>query len=240
MRPILFWIHGIPIYSYGTSLAVAFAIGYILAVREGKEYGISSDDVLDLVIIVILLALTGARAGYILLEGIPFRDFFNTTEGGLSFHGGFLGGFIGGLIYCKVKGYSLWELADMVTPAIPLGYSIVRIGCLLNGCCYGIPTALPWAFPCSSVDDLPRHPTQIYSALSSLLLFFILWRLRKDPPFPGYLFFLYMGLYSLTRFFVEFFRESQYLFGWMKVAQFASLILAVISFGYLTHKKRRL
>ncbi len=237
MRPVLFCIKGIPIYSYGTTLALAFIVGFFFTLKEGKRYKLSIDAVLDLTIVVSIGALIGARIGYLFLEigtrNISLWTFFNTREGGLSFHGGLIGGFLGGILFCRLYKRSLWEIADLVTPCIPLGYSIVRIGCLLNGCCYGYPSKAPWAFACSSVDNLHRHPTQLYSFVLSFLLFLIIWKVRNSRPFDGYLFLLYIGLYSITRFFVEFFRESQLLFGWMKVAQFASVILSMISFGYI-------
>lgn len=237
MRPVLFWVKGTPVYSYGTMLALAFVVGIYLTWREGKRVGLSIDAVLDLAIVVSLTALVGSRLGYILLEmgrgPLSWRDVFDLREGGLSFHGGLAGGFLGGAWYCKRLGRSLWEIADLVTPAIPVGYSIVRVGCLLNGCCYGYPSTVPWAFACSAMDTLSRHPTQLYSLGLSLLIFFIIWRKREDRPFDGYLFMLYTGLYSITRFLVEFFRESEFLFGWMKVAQFVSAIVALLSFGYM-------
>jgi len=126
----------------------------------------------------------------------------------------------------RIKHLIVWDIADILTPSLALGYAIARIGCFLNGCCYGLPCDLPWAI---NFFDVPRHPTQVYSFIYSLVIFGILWSLRKKISKPGVLFWLYLGMYSIARFSIEFFRASQRVILGLSAAQILSVLLFVIS-----------
>jgi phosphatidylglycerol:prolipoprotein diacylglycerol transferase len=117
----------------------------------------------------------------------------------------------------------------LVAPILALGEAIARIGCLLNGCCYGYITNLPWALPCAFGDDALRHPTQIYAVFSNLILFAILWSQRDRVTYKGQLALHYVILYSIFRFVVEIWRESQLLVGPIKTTQAASVVLILIA-----------
>jgi phosphatidylglycerol:prolipoprotein diacylglycerol transferase len=144
-----------------------------------------------------------------------------------------MGGFLAGYLFVKHKQILPWKLADIVAPYIALGYAIVRIGCFLNGCCYGKVSAVPWALHCAAGDFSLRHPTQLYSMIGSLLLFLILWKFRNHKQFAGFLFLLYIGLYSIMRFIVEIFRESPMVFPWLSLAQLVCIILGTMAFGLI-------
>lgn len=158
-----------------------------------------------------------------------------TGLAGMSYHGGFIGGLIGMIIWCKSHKRPFWKWADAMCVAIPLGYTFGRLGNFLNGELYGRLTTVPWGmiFPrseefstslawvqdfaakcglsISSTDKLirlPRHPSQLYEALfEGLLLFFILWTVRKHKPFDGFLSAIYTLGYGSVRFVIEYFRE---------------------------------
>lgn len=238
MLPVIFKIGHFEIHSYGLMLALAFLVAVVAISREVKRYDIPLDAIIDLATWVLIGAVAGARIAYVLTDltefsGRPWYQVFLVNSGGLAFHGGLIGGFLGGFWYVKRKKMDPWMLADIVTPYIALGYALVRIGCLLNGCCYGKPTTLPWAMHCAKDDSLLRHPTQLYSMLGSLILFLILYRLRKHKQFPGFLFLLYVGLYSIMRFSVEFFRESPMVLPWLSLAQLVCVVMAAFSFGLI-------
>lgn len=243
MRPVLFEVWGWPIHAYGLMLAIAFLVGIFGVRRPAQKIGVSFDNIIDLGVWILVGAIVGARLAYVITE---YQYFLNNpweiilvNSGGLAFHGGLLGGFGAGFCYVKRKGIYPWKLADIVAPFIALGYAVVRIGCLLKGCCYGKQSDAFWALPCSGNDHLLRHPTQIYSMVGSLLLFWILLKFRNHKRFPGFLFLLYIGLYSMMRFVVEFFRVAPMVFPWLSLAQLVCLILGIMAFTLIIWIDRR-
>ena len=224
-------------------LAAAFACSTYLTAKIAKEHGIAVDFILDLALAVCAAALIGARIGFVLLEWPYYRlhpvEILLVSEGGLSFHGGLILGVIVGVWFCRRRKCNPWQMADIVAPAVPLGTAIARIGCLLNGCCYGYVTDLPIGLPAALGDPSPRHPTQIYAAVLNLALFAYLYRRRDHRRFPGYLGLVYLILYSVLRSVVEIFRESEILFGPIKVAQaFSFLVIAGAGLAiYLVQRK---
>jgi len=243
MRPVLLKLWGLDIHSYGFMLAVAFFIGIIGVAKSVKRLNIEFDTIVDLGIWVLVGAVAGARIAYILTEYHYFQNYpaeiFRITSGGLAFHGGLAGGFLAGYWFTRNKKIATWKLADAAAPFIALGYSVVRIGCLLNGCCYGKPSAAPWALRCAAGDATLRHPTQLYSMVGSFILFLILGKLRNHRKFPGFLFLLYLGLYSILRFGVEIFREGPMVYPWLSLAQAVCLVLGVTAFGLIGWLERR-
>ncbi|MGE5582342.1 MAG: prolipoprotein diacylglyceryl transferase [Bacillota bacterium] len=238
MRPILFYIFGWPVHSYGFMLALAFLIAIWGVGKAAKKQEIPFDIIIDLATWVLIGAVAGARLVYVITEyryfiQAPWWEVLKVNSGGLAFHGGLLGGFLAGFWFVKRKKIYPWKLADIVTPYIALGYAIVRIGCFLNGCCYGKISSVSWALRCAANDLALRHPTQLYSIAGSLILFGVLWSLRNHRHFPGFLFLLYIGLYSIMRYIVEIFRESPMVFPWLSLAQLVCIILGAAAFGLI-------
>jgi phosphatidylglycerol---prolipoprotein diacylglyceryl transferase len=238
MRPVLFSVFGWPVHSYGFMLAMAFLIAIVGIGKLAKKENISYETVIDLATWILIGAVVGARLAYVITEyqyflHAPWWEAFKVNSGGLAFHGGLFGGFLAGFWFLKRKRIFPWRLADIMTPFIALGYSIVRIGCLLNGCCYGKVATVPWALRCAANDSLLRYPTQLYSMVGSLILFGILWKFRNHRQFPGFLFLLYVGLYSIMRYIVEIYRESPMVFPWLSLAQLVCIILGIVAFGLI-------
>ena len=235
MRPILFQIGRVPILSYGFSLATAFVVCTLLEMREARRRDIDPDKVIDLALYLCISGIIGARLLFVLLD-IPtyFKNpiqIINLRDGGLTYHGGFIAALLVGIAFTRRSRISGWVMADIIAPLVALGYAIVRIGCLLNGCCFGLPADVPWALACRAGDATLRHPTQIYASLASLAIFIILYAKRDHKKFPGYLMFLYVGLYSISRFIVEIFRDVPRLIGPFSVAQLASLLFIFAAFA---------
>jgi phosphatidylglycerol:prolipoprotein diacylglycerol transferase len=243
MKPILLQINGFAIHSYGLMLAVAFIVGIIGARKTLRDQGGNPDSIVDLGIWILIGAIIGARLAYVVTEYRYFLmnplEIIKINSGGLAFHGGLIGGFLAGIWYTGSHQLETWKIADIVTPYVALGYAIVRVGCLLNGCCYGLPTSVPWALRCAANDATLRHPTQIYSMLGSLTLFFILRALRQHRQFPGFLFFLYIVLYSVLRFGVEYFREGAKIYSWLSLAQVVCVIMALVGLLVIGWQRRR-
>lgn len=243
MHKVLFTLFGLPIYAYGAALALAFLVAILLAGREAKAKGYNPEIIVDIALALCLGGLLGARLLFVLLD-LPYYwrhpwEILNVRAGGLSFYGGALAGFAAAWWYGRRKKLPNWHLADLCVPYAALGYAIVRIGCFLNGCCYGTPSGVPWALACREGDPSTlRHPTQLYASAGSLIIFFVLRRLKNHRRFPGFLLFLYMGLYGIMRAVVEAFRESQILFAGIRTSQVASLAAAAVAFGIIWHRER--
>lgn len=237
MKPVLFYVWQRPIYAWGVSLALAFIVGILISIPQGKRKGLKVEHVIDLALYGAVAGLIGARLVYVLLDLGRYLEnpvsILYLRDGGLSFHGGLAFAIVADYLYCKAAKINPGVAADLAAPAVALGYAIVRVGCLLNGCCYGIPSNVPWAIEAAG-DGVLRHPTQIYSSISGLAIFLILWFKRNHRKFPGYLMFLFVGLYSIARFVVEIWRESpRNYFGPLSLAQVVSIILGIAAFALI-------
>ncbi|MDB6111572.1 MAG: prolipoprotein diacylglyceryl transferase, partial [Pedosphaera sp.] len=162
---------------------------------------------------------------------------FMVQHGGLVFYGGLIGATLAGIIYIRLKKLPLWKVADIMAPSIALGYVFGRIGCLMNGCCYGRACSMPWAitFPQGhETTGVPVHPTQIYDSLLNLGFYLFLAWLYRRKKFDGQVFAAYLIGYALLRSFVEYFRGDypvHYLGGWATPAQLVSI--GIIAGGLL-------
>ncbi|MBS3975208.1 MAG: prolipoprotein diacylglyceryl transferase [Syntrophomonadaceae bacterium] len=245
MYPILFSIGDFSVYSYAVTLAIAFAVGVFCLVREASKAGLPEEKMLEMSIWIMVAAIIGSRLLYVIIEWPSFAAdplaVFAVRSGGLSFHGGLAGGLLAGIWYARRHMLPVGKVADLVAPYLVLGYSIVRIGCLLNGCCFGQPSGVVWALPAAYLDSTLRHPTQLYAFFAGLFIFAVLlWR-RKYTRFHGQLFLEFIVYYSVYRFIVEFFRETTPQAA--SLGQMASLImvittLIVIRIWQLRGKKR--
>mgnify|MGYP005840909335 CR=1 FL=1 len=247
----LFHVFGLPIRAYGLMLVIGFAAGIWRAARVASSRGIDPGRVYDIAMISLISGVLGARLVYVLLtpETESLGEFFAIWDGGLTSFGGLLA-VAGWYLYARVTRESFWRLADLVAPSIPIGYALTRIGCFINGCCYGSPTSLPWGVRFREASGLtpPSHPTQIYASIANLLIFLALTRLERMGRGPGFVSFGYLGLYGIYRFLIEFLRAGITAEVWilgMTHAQIVSLLLiagcAVVIFTVyrkpLNHRK---
>jgi len=207
MHPILFSIGPITIYSYGVMLAASVLICTYLLSLDAKRYNISQETAYDLVFWCMLGGIIGARIFYVYIEWPYFSD--NLMEipmlqkGGLAWQGGFLGGVLSGVWFARSKKLSLRPLLDLSAPYIALGQSIGRIGCFLNGCCFGKPVAWGIYFP---AQHARLYPTQLFECAGLFIIFLILKKAQIKPHQDGYIFVYYLILAALERFIVEFYR----------------------------------
>jgi phosphatidylglycerol:prolipoprotein diacylglycerol transferase len=240
MWPVLFRVGSLEVHSYGVMLMLAFIAGILLSRRQARRAGLSPDMPVDLGVWILIASIVCARLVYVALNwsdyaGHPATIVKVWQEGGLSFHGGLLGGTLAALVYARRTRLSAWTVTDVMTPGLALGYAIARVGCFLNGCCYGGPTSRPWAvsfplLPEAKITTQPSHPTQLYSSLGSLIILGILLRLQPRLKARGQLFAVYVMLYAVLRSIVEVFRRgfsAQTLFDGVTQAQAASAVLFV-------------
>lgn len=225
----------LPIRAYGTMLMLAFLAGIAWTSRDAKRRGIDPAHVLDLSFFLIIASVVFARVLFVLLDLSAYRSSpgaaLRIWEGGLSFHGGLIGAILALAVFARVRRLGFWRMADLLAPGAALGYGIARIGCFLNGCCYGEPSNLPWAVTFLGVDG-PRHPTQIYASLINFAIFGLLLLWRRRPMRDGQLVMVYLGLYSVYRFGIEFLRRgasARLWLGGLTEAQIASLAIVAIA-----------
>lgn len=211
MHSILFKIGAINIYSYGVMVSLGFGLGAFLIYRRSQDEGFDKNLMMDLVVLTLLAGLAGARLLYVLINigyymANPF-EVFNLSKGGLVWYGGFLAGIACAVWYIKQKRLDFWAVSDFIIPYVALAQAIGRIGCFLNGCCYGKAVPSDYTFGAAFPGMMSLcHPTELYASLA-LILIFIALRLWQDlPHFKGGIFTGYCLLYSLKRFSIEFFR----------------------------------
>jgi phosphatidylglycerol:prolipoprotein diacylglycerol transferase len=220
----LFQIGPLEIHSYGLLLAISFLVGIYLSIYRAKKQGVDPNKIIDLSVVIVLSAIIGARFLYVIFHLDEFKghwlDTFNPFQSsgqigiaGLTMLGGLIAAVSFGMLYLKIKKLPALKIADIVAPAIGLGIFLTRIGCFLNGCCYGVPTDVPWGmiFPaeCPAGFAFPNqviHPAQLYESLNGLIILGALLVLERYKKFDGFLLYFFFILYGIARFIVDMFR----------------------------------
>ena len=253
MYPRLFEAGPITVYTYGVLLAAAYLLGLQLARVRAKARGLDANRVLDLGIYIIIAALIGAKLLLLITDFRTFssnpRELLTLARSGGVFYGGLILAVTVALVYIRKIGLPLWTTCDVFAPGIAVGHVVGRFGCLFAGCCYGKPTTLPWGitftdpFAAANVGTplgVPLHPTQIYEAGAEAILGILLATERKGRPYPGRTFWLYMLLYAISRFIIEFFRgDERGAVGMFSTSQFISILLAPLAVVMLVYLARR-
>lgn len=254
MLPVLFKVGNFPVHAWGLLLMAGFLLATWRAAKNGKRYEISPEDVWDIALIGLFGGIVGARLLYVALTWNDYAtnplNVFALWNGGMTSFGGFVGGILAGVLACRFKKVNAWDMADLAAVSFPIGYFFGRIGCFLNGCCYGGVCDLPWAVrfhikDASGMDILtaPSHPAQLYAAIASVVMFAILLPLERRRAFRGQVILAFLILYSIYRFLVEFVREgttadSSGILN-LTEAQVACIVIAIISgivYGALVRK----
>ncbi|NLC44520.1 MAG: prolipoprotein diacylglyceryl transferase [Clostridiales bacterium] len=242
--PVAFQVFGQNIYWYGILISAGMLFGIILAMRNAKIFDLDQDAIVDLTLLVIPLAIVGARLYYVVFEWGQYKgnllDIFNIRKGGLAIYGGVIGGVIAGLIYAKWKKQDFWNLADICAPSLILGQAIGRWGNYINQEAYGFAVRNPeWQwFPAAVFIEANQRwhlATFFYESFWNFIVFFILMSYRKHRKKTGEVFLLYLILYSVGRFFIEGLRTDSLYIGNIRVSQLFSAILfvgAIVMFVY--------
>jgi phosphatidylglycerol:prolipoprotein diacylglycerol transferase len=254
MHPILFQIGNWPVYSYGVLLALAYLVALQLAVIRARHRGLNGARVMDLGIYLIIAALVGAKLMLVVVDFGYFwsqpGELLSLVRAGGVFYGGLLAALATAVVLVRRYQLSIWTTADLFAPGIALGHAIGRFGCLLAGCCYGRPTDVPWAItftnPMASANvgtplGIPLHPTQLYDAGAELaIMLLLLVTERRGRPFAGRTFWLYMLLYGVARFVIEFYRgDERGQIVSMSTSQFVSLLIVPLAVVMLARLRTR-
>lgn len=244
LDPVVFSIGPFAIRWYGLAYIAGFLLAALLMWRIARRWKlrIDADALLTILCCVIVGVIVGARLGYCLFYGNGSYledplEILAIHHGGMSFHGGLIGALIAGVVAAKLTGIPYLTLADLGAIAAPIGLFLGRCANFINGELWGAPTDLPWGVVFGgSAGMIPRHPSQLYEALlEGVLLFIILFVLsRKQPPFPrGTFIGVFMMLYGVCRFLIEFVRQPDahigYLAGgWLTMGQVLSVPLVML------------
>lgn len=227
MNPVFFKIGGFSLHYYGLMYLVAFAVVYAMAafrIRREKQFRLSVDEIQNLMVYMMIGVIVGGRLGYVIFYNFgyylkhPLEIFlpFNFSNGitftgisGMSFHGGLIGVLLSIWYFTRKSDSSFWDVSDLFAPIIPLGYTFGRIGNFINGELYGRITtdAIGMYFPTAPGPSL-RYPSQLFEAFfEGIVLFVILWNLRKVRKPKGAMLSFYLIGYGLFRFFIEYYRQ---------------------------------
>ncbi|TCS91252.1 prolipoprotein diacylglyceryl transferase [Keratinibaculum paraultunense] len=240
MNPVAFKIFGIEIMWYGILIAIGVVLGAILALREAERIGIGEDNLIDLLLYAIPLALIGARIYYVAFTWDYFKqnpkEILNFRGGGLAIHGAIIASIIVAIVFSRKRNLDFWKIADVCAPSLALGQAIGRWGNYINQEAYGIPTDLPWGI---IIDGVKVHPTFLYESIGDFLIFlFLIWYRRNKSKVSGEVFLLYLILYSSIRFFIEGLRTDSLMVGPLRVAQLVSIIGIIIPLIYFNIRRK--
>jgi phosphatidylglycerol:prolipoprotein diacylglycerol transferase len=233
MLPEICHIGPFTIYSYGLLLVLAFFVcAYLSRLQAVKEH-MDGEQIFNLCFYCFIFGIIGSRVFYVLINARFYLhnplEIIMLQHGGMAWFGGLIFGASGAILFIKKHKMNLLRSLDLLAPFIALGQAIGRIGCLLNGCCFGRESEFGLYF---KLFDQVLIPTQLYSSLLLLLIFIIL-RLKQDAKhLPGEIFCSYLFLYSLKRFFIEFLRnDSPRIFYGLTFFQILCLAVFLISIG---------
>jgi len=240
--PVAVQFGPVQIHWYGISYVVGIVIGWWLLNRRADvpDSGWNRDQVADLIFFAAVGVILGGRLGSVLFYNFPYYtqhplDVFKIWQGGMSFHGGLIGVLIAMGLFARSRGKGFFAVSDFLAPVVPIGLGCGRIGNFINGELWGKPTDLPWAmiFPDPRAGGIPRHPSQLYEAfLEGLVLFIILWWFSAKPRPRMAVSGLFLLVYGVFRFGVEFVRmpdpQLGYLaWGWLTMGQVLSFPMVI-------------
>lgn len=229
----------IKIQVWGFMVALAFLFALFLGLVEAQRKKIKQNHILNLTFYLLLGGILGGRLSFVIVHldfySKNFWEIFKIWEGGMIFYGGALLAFFFGFLYVRKHRLSFWQIADLVAPSLALGIFIGRIGCFLIHDHLGKIMKHPLFFGINYFGEI-RHEPALYELASALLIFLVLWLIRKKIKKEGLLFIIFLLSYSGARFFIDYFRELDLRFFWLTGSQYLSSILFFIGLWFLRKK----
>ena len=257
--PIIFSIGPLHLRWYGLMYVIGFLASYLLVKKQIRDFQYEelATHFENFNMVLILAVVFGGRLGYVVFYNLPYYldhpwEIPATWSGGMSFHGAAVAIICSGMFFCYKHKINFWKTADLYTATLPVGIGLGRLGNFINGELYGRTTEQPWGMVFPGAGPLPRHPSQLYEALlEGLLLFVILWSLRRKPwqaggKWPhGSIAALFLIGYGVLRNSIEFFREPDPQLGFVihsfTMGQLLSsaMIAVGVAFWVIAAKQRR-
>lgn len=242
INPVAFTIFGIDVMWYGILVTLGIYLGVLSVSKlaDGSR-GITSDDILDLCLIMIPVAVLTTRLWFVIFYDLEYYlqnpiQILNFREGGLAIHGGIIGGIIVVLLFSKKKNIDFLYLFDILSPGLALGQAIGRWGNYTNHEAHGGPTDLPWGI---MVDGVKVHPTFLYESIITFSLFLYLYfYLSKNKKFDGQMCSIYLIGYGIARLLIEPLRTDNLMVGDLRIARIISLIFVIIGVGIYFYGKK--
>ena len=231
---VAFSFMGVDVYWYAILITLAIAIGFLLAKFNDGKYNIKYDDILDLSLVMIPIAIICARIYYVLFNLNYYlsnpSEILDFRNGGIAIYGALIGGIFTIIVFCKKKKINILNLLDYIAPIIPLGQAIGRWGNYINIEAYGSETNLPLKMEIIE-DGIIKyvHPTFLYESVGNFILFILLLRISKNRNFSGQIVSLYLIGYSFIRFFIEGLRTDSLMLGNIRISQLVSVIMFIVA-----------
>ena len=238
--PVAFQIMSFEIRWYSLAYIAGIIIGWLLCKKILIQKSDINEKFDDYITYLVIGMIIGGRLGYIIFYNFSyyinnFFDIFKVWEGGMSFHGGLIGIIVASIIFSKKHNQDSFLYMDLVSLVAPIGIFFGRLANFINSELYGTPTDIPWAVTFIQVDNLSRHPSQLYEAILEGIILFIILMYFKNKDYlkkPGLISGLFLIFYSIFRFFIEFVRvpdeQLGYLIFELSMGQIISLIFFVI------------
>lgn len=234
MNPVAFSIFGLDIRWYGILIASGMIIGILIAQYSCKYRDLDYDTFINTILIALPLGIIGARLYYVIFEFDYYRNnisqILNIRQGGLAIHGGLIAGVLAAFLYLRKKRINFFILGDVAAPSIILAQAMGRWGNFFNQEAHGGPVSYEFIkhFPGfiqkgMYIEGVYYQPTFLYESIWNIIVFFILINLLKRSKNTGIVFFTYIGLYSIGRFFIEGLRTDSLMLGSIRVAQLVSI-----------------
>lgn len=243
MYPLIQWGHyHIPTFFLVISLSITALVFWFSKRLSQSTFKFNFDKSIgyNLMSLILITGLLGARLFHIFIEEPGYYYLFPTEslkiwKGGFVFYGGFITALITAFIYLHQMKQDFIKWANFLTPLLSLGYILGRLGCFLEGCCYGSHCDLPWAVS-------SKHPTQIYMLLAELLLFIFILKKERQSPIKNTVFIQWLLIHSLTRFIIEFYRadyRGSLYFNLISFSQVISIIITLFATYYLYNLSKK-
>lgn len=234
MHPILFHLFGYPVKTYGVFVSLAHVAGIIGVLSLARRRGHGLEPFVDLIFVVLFAGLLGGRLGYWAEhrhEIAGLGDFFRLDRGGLSFFGGLALAFPAYLLFLRRRGFGIWQTSDLLAPVLPFSLAVLRLGCFSAGCCYGLPTSLPWGVMPDTSPGVHLHPSPLYESFFLFALAgFLLYLNARGRWAAGLVACFCMGAYGLFRFFADFLRGDME--RWLPLGLSSSQVLGILLFVF--------